>query len=336
MHESTMNRVFVALAMVVGSASPATAQAPGAELPLTAFLEKRVPEELASEGHVLSRDNLTLKVEQAGPIFVVSLVDLNTGRVAASTRVEQLPLDREAAVASVTHVAADLITQAAGREPPPPPPPPVVIDDRAERAALQVANLKFQKEAIRFAPTYDVAVIGNNIPVVSHGWQMYRGATDQVLDVEDFYGLVGRPDLAEQFQQRRKLGIGVMVAGTAIAAGGLIYMTSIKTTSDCDVTADQTVFEACLAAHDRTFHDQLTTATIVASAGLVTFLVGGYIWRTRQPLSENEIKNMAEQYNNGLRQNLGLPVVERHWFHDVHVAPYMTHSEGGLALGGRF
>jgi hypothetical protein len=45
---------------VIALAQPAAARAPSAtDLSIAAFLEKRVPEELASEGVVLSRNNLT-------------------------------------------------------------------------------------------------------------------------------------------------------------------------------------------------------------------------------------------------------------------------------------
>ena len=42
---------------------------------------------------MLSRRNLSLQIERVGDNLLVSLVDLNTGRVAASTKVDQLPAD---------------------------------------------------------------------------------------------------------------------------------------------------------------------------------------------------------------------------------------------------
>src|SRR5262245_20469151 len=94
------------LAAVLLASVSATAAAQPVEIDL---LAKRVPDELAAEGHVLSRMNLTLKLEMAADKLMVSLVDLTTGRVAASTVIEQLPGDREAQVASVTQVAGDLV-----------------------------------------------------------------------------------------------------------------------------------------------------------------------------------------------------------------------------------
>src|SRR5689334_18140392 len=115
-----------AIAIVMLAASTAAAQ-PVSDLPLASYLEQRVVDELAVEGVVLSRDHLMLKVEQLGDKLIVSLVDLATNRVAASTKIDAVPADREAAVAATTHVAADLVAQAVGRGAPQPPP---MIDDR--------------------------------------------------------------------------------------------------------------------------------------------------------------------------------------------------------------
>ncbi len=87
---------------------------------LATFLEIRVPEELAAEGLLLSRQGLSLQIEPVGDKLLVSLIDRVTGRVVASTKIDQPPRDREAAVASVTEVAAGLVTQYAGTPASPP------------------------------------------------------------------------------------------------------------------------------------------------------------------------------------------------------------------------
>jgi hypothetical protein len=327
-----MNRLFVALAVVAGAVSTAVAQPPGAELSISAFLERRVPEELASEGHVLSRNNLALKVETAGDIAVISLVDLNTGRVAASTKIDQLPADREAAVASVTHIAADLLTQISGREAPPPPPAPPVVDDRAERAAHEVAELKFNRQAIRFGTTYDLYV-SNTTAVLARNWVPYRGELNQEIEPQEFYKLVGHPELGESYDSRRKGGIAAAVAGTGLMVGGLIYL-SANTGINCDIGSSN--FDMCLADHDRAFHQAAFVSTALVIVGGGAFVVGLYFYRHPHPISETEAKDMAAEYNNGIRRNLGLPVVERHWLHDIRIQPYALHGEGGLALGARF
>jgi len=69
-----MKCLFLAWVVVMVLAHSAAAQAPGQTEPMTAaFLEKRVPEELATEGLVLSRRNLGLQVEQLADKWLVSL-----------------------------------------------------------------------------------------------------------------------------------------------------------------------------------------------------------------------------------------------------------------------
>ena len=106
-------RLALLLTCVLDLAATARAE-PEPSAPLAAFLEARVPDELAAEGLVLSRRNLALQIEPVGDKLLVSLIDLVTGRVVASTKLDNPPRDREAAVASVTQVAAALVTQYSG------------------------------------------------------------------------------------------------------------------------------------------------------------------------------------------------------------------------------
>jgi hypothetical protein len=123
----------LALLILIASGERAGAQAPpapAAPLPVAGppapptipFLERRVPDELASEGVLLSRYDLALKVEQLRGKWRVSLIDLTGGDVAASSRIDALPTDREAAVAIVTQIAGELAAQLLGRTPAPRPP----------------------------------------------------------------------------------------------------------------------------------------------------------------------------------------------------------------------
>jgi len=125
-----MQRSGILIMLVVfllALASTAAAQAPGQAEPMSAqFLEQRVNDELESEGVVLSNHNLGLKVEQLADKWLVALVELTTGRVADSTRIDQLPADREAAVAVITNVVETLEAQVLGRRERPEPQPPQV------------------------------------------------------------------------------------------------------------------------------------------------------------------------------------------------------------------
>ena len=325
----------------LGLPGTAAAQAPGQIEPASApFLEKRVPEELAIEGVVLSRRNLALQVEQLGDRWLVSLVDLTTGRVAASTKVEALPADREAAVATMTHVVSDLAAQIVGRsEPPPPPPvaappppPPPAFDDRAEREQRELAELKFRRQALRFGDTWVVAAAGNVVSV-SRRWIVHQGDLDQELEPEQFYAMVGRPDLGEAYGSRRTAKIAGYVVGVLAVTAGSVLALSLQ--KECPIGASEPAFSMCLADNRQTFY---TAFGVGYGVGLIGLSVGLWYSFHPHPISENEAKSLADVYNQRLRRELGLPVVARApLLRDVKLTPFIGRSDtGGLALSSRF
>ena len=104
----------------IASAQPTPPPAPGgaATSPREAFLTQRVIDELAADGIVLARRDVALALAPEGDALVVELRDRATGRVRASTRLAQVPSDREAAVATVTQVVATLTAQLDAGPPP--------------------------------------------------------------------------------------------------------------------------------------------------------------------------------------------------------------------------
>ncbi len=329
-----MKRILFAL--IATASTTAAAQAPGASSQVE-LLEKRVPDELAAEGHVLSRMNLTLKLEQAGDKLVVSLVDLTTGRVAASTVIDQLPPDREAQVASVTQVAGDLVHQVLGR---PTEAPTVVVDDRAEREAREMAKARFHNESLRFGESYSMSV-SHGSGSSTRGWTVMRGEVDHLIDHRDFYRLVDRPDLADDYDHRRHIAIGTAIGGGVGLAVALVWsavaVQSWYASRPMCQLGDPS-FSACVEADANRPGPALTGPLFLALGSLVPLGIGAYYGRNTDPVGEDEAKNMADGYNNRLRENLGLPVVDRQpMIRDLQLAPYATGSSGGgLALAGRF
>jgi hypothetical protein len=300
------------VAALVGSIGTAQAQAPEA---VASFLEHRVPEELALEGVLLSRHNVTLHIEQVGDVLILSLVDNSTTRVVASTKLDAVPADREAAVATTTHLVADLVTQISAAAPvpaplpepaPAPAPPPVVAPDPQ---AHEIAELRFKRESIRFGDDYDITVT-NHGGSIQRKWVALQGDLDERLEPDDFYQKVGRPDLATAYDHRRDIMIGAYVV-TGLGAGLAAY--------------------ALMSGSDDGNDDW--NEHVFIGAGLVAVVAGtvGTVYRFHlQPISESEAKQLAEQHNQALRRRLGLPVV------DVRVAPVATGTNGGLALSGKF
>jgi hypothetical protein len=318
--------VIAMLAARVAAAQPS----PPSDVALTTYLEKRVPEELAVEGVVLSRDNLTLKVEQLGDKLLVSLVDLATARVAASTKIDQIPADREAAVASTTHVAADLVAQVHGAPPVAPPSiPPPPFDERAHE--------RFQRQAIRFGATYDID-LNKYGASVHRRWLTFQGDLDQELEPEDFYRLVNRPDLGEEYHHRHTIMMGSAVVAGASFLTSVVFIVRMATVSQQDCNINDPNFAMCVnnnvRAQEQARDTNVPPIFIFAGIGLVTGVVATYFRFNPHPISEGEAKSLADDYNQGLRKNLGLPTARRE--HHLHLAPFVTGRDGGLVLGGTF
>jgi hypothetical protein len=331
-----MLRSCVVCSFVIGLAQLVGAQPSPTDLSIAAFLEKRVPEELATEGIVLSRDHLALKVEQLADKLLVSLVDVSTGRVAASTTLDVIPPDREAVVASVTHVAADLAGQAVHRaEPVPPAPPP---DARADAERRDLDEMRFRKQALWFGLEHGTT----EGPRESQRWRVFQGDGGDQLDPLEFYAKVGRNDLADQYRSRRKAVIGSMVAGgvSFVVAGALLVKMATTQGPDCSISLPTDQFSACLnadiAAHDQAVSDYGPPVVLFTGISLVAWGIGAWYAFHLQPITEREAKSLADQYNQGLRHNLGLPVVRRARLHDVQLTPFVTGHDAGLAFGARF
>jgi hypothetical protein len=347
-----------AVAATAVHAPIAAAQAPGqvvGEATSAPFLEKRVPDELATEGVVLSRQGLSLQVEQIGNRWLVSLVDLNTGRVAASTKVDNLPPDREAAVAMMTHVVADLATQVIVREPPPPaqaappappipPTPPVDLNkqvrdaERAEREAHERAELKFNRHSLRFDATYEIVSYGQGGYGLSRQLVAYQGDLNEVLDVKDFYTQVGRLDLYSQYQNRRRAMIGFYVAAGIAAAVSLVFFTQMFSSGGSCDSAQSDCIDQQLKQEDDNFKTYGTLTLVAGGVAAGAWLIGLWYHFHPHPITENEAKSLADVYNQHLRQQLGLPVVSRSEpiLRDLKLAPYASGSGAGIGLSAQF
>jgi hypothetical protein len=160
---------------------------------LDVFLEQRVAEELAADGMPLSRLAVALDVEIVGDKAIVSLVDPGTRRVVASTKLDRLPVDRDAAIASLTQVAANLATQVQPRT------PDARRDDNEER---------YRRESIQFVhlSEYQRPVLYRNHRRLTH------------LEV---YEAIERPDLVARDRRQHRQGAIVAIVGGAITAAGI-------------------------------------------------------------------------------------------------------------------
>lgn len=342
-----MQRSGILIMLVVfllALASTAAAQAPGQAEPMSAqFLEQRVNDELESEGVVLSNHNLGLKVEQLADKWLVALVELTTGRVADSTRIDQLPADREAAVAVITNVVETLEAQVLGRrerpepqppqaaQPPPvvPPPSPPPAEGPAERLQRQSAELSFERQSLRFGAIYDFSD-QHGILDVHRRWVAFRGDPSTTLEPREFYRVLGRDDLARAYGLRRAAMIGsYVVGGVALVVSGLLTISAVEGGSVCDLF---TLGDRCVDIGSPL--GPLVFSVGVSVAGIV---MGYHFYRNPHPIDENDARTLADAYNQRLRGKLGLPVgIRRPLTRDLTLTPYVAGWDSGLVLRGRF
>jgi hypothetical protein len=315
-----MSRCFacagVVVFLVVG-AGPARAEGGGGEPPIATVLEQRVPEELAAEGVMLGRRSMALQVEQVGAKLLVSLVDRTTGRVAASTTIDRLPADRDAAVATATHVVAELVAEV-GARPVSVPSPAEADDDRTVRSA---AELRFRREAIGFGAEVSVYLYSTPSRFVagaSRRWFPVQGELQTRLEPVEFYRLIGRTDLVDAYRRRRWMMLGLYWGGTALAVGSAVI--GVASLDDSGAIS------------------RLQSAAIVGvGAGLAAIAAGRWLQSSPQPIGENEAKSLAERYNARLRRQLGLATAEpSRRTRGVTLAPYAGVRDIGLALATRF
>lgn len=337
--------VVVAFAVVTARGGPVAAQGQRdatADLSIAALLEQRVPEELAVEGVLLSRRGLTLQVEQFGTRLLVSLVDRRTGRVAASTKIDRLSDDRDAAVAIATHVVADMVSEISERivapPPAPPPAPKAIIEPKAavarsidteppytERAPTEgdlraAAELRFRRESIGFGSEVSVYMVlqpERRVAGASQHWYPYRGVAKARLQPDAFYQLVGRNDLVDKYQRRRTTMLGLMWGGGVVALGSAL------------------VGIASLEADSEKISRLQAGALVGVCVGLAAVATGRYLQTSLEPISDSEARAIAEQYNKRLRRSLGLPLSAR-MRRDVHVLPYVSGRDAGLAIATAF
>jgi hypothetical protein len=290
----------------------------------------------------LLRLSLGVRIEPRAARWVVSLIDLTTGRLAASTEIE-LPTDRDEAVAVLVREIVALKARAAERRVPEEPvtPPeeqedqsPALLsnEERVERAQHRAAELVFRQHSLRFGPSYKISG-QHTYGVTGQQWHAFRGRIDQELEAREFYQAIGRDDLGHAYQRRRALMIGSFFASTlAFIAAGVLIFENRPNLDSCNGLQGQAQAH-CID----TRITALSPMTIAAGCGMAAMALSFYFHRNPHPIDENDAKTLADAYNQRLRRRLGLPVaIRRPILHHVTLRPYVAERDAGLALGGRF
>ena len=179
--------------------------------------------------------------------------------------------------------------------------------DEAARAALEAAELAYQRHAIRFCGE---RAEGGRMLSVSGA--ICEG--EQEIGEERFYRQVGRDDLAERYHRRRLAGLtSLVVAGTVLVAGAVTMAADHGQGSVTDLGIG--LLGGGIA---------IGTATLVVSHVI-------------EPIGKGEAGSLVDAYNRQLRQRLGLPgSVRAPAVSELRVAPYAAERGGGFVFGGRF
>lgn len=284
-------------------------------------LERGVAEQLAARGVVLARLGYTVRIAVEGNGAEVSLVDAVSQRVLRVGSAIGLGPTQEAAVSALVPIAEVLVArelQASSRA----APPPGEASASGAKRQTDEAERRFAREAIGFGDDVAVSVMGGAAPIlsVSREWVAWRGELRTRLSPQEFCELVNRQERCRQWRTRRAFGVSMMVGGVAVAAASFGYVFT------------------------RDLEDGFSSSTSLVAfggigAGALMYFAGVRSFRA-QVMSEADAKAAAQQYNDALRRELGLPVAGRprarssvQW---TGVAPLVGPGQAGLGLAGRF
>lgn len=137
----------------------------------------------------------------------------------------------------------------------------------------------------------------------------YQGVYHRPLKPEEFYAAVGRPDYAEQYLAKRRRRIGLIAAGGALMGAGAIALgvgtgvfiaTNVNPTIVCGFTGPCTT----PSYNPTPLYIGLGIFAFGAAGGLTLLLVG--VLQNPHPVPLQEAHRLADEYNQGLRQQLGL------------------------------
>jgi len=164
----------------------------------------------------------------------------------------------------------------------------------------------------------------------------YEGKFKKPLRHWRFYELVGRPDLVSKYKTRLGLKVGLGVGGGLLFAGGMGLMMYglFSETGECTDRYDD---GECLTWVNK---PALGAGIAMEVVGVVAMMVG--IFMSAHPVGEPERLQLADEYNQRLREELGLTddVLRRYIklsaFSDVRFSSMAMPDGGAIGLSGKF
>ena len=161
--------------------------------------------------------------------------------------------------------------------------------------------------------------------VVSRWSVPKQGTAGYDLKGVQFYEALGRDDLATRYRKRNRLrwglGLGSAAVGTGVMFWGLsVYVSAESSAFDTEVSAEEQRKETVGMS-------MMVGGAVVAGAGAL--FIG--LFRSH-PVSANEARRLADDYNRELRKRLGIPESMA----SLRLRAGLARGGGQLSLSGRF
>ena len=189
-------------------------------------------------------------------------------------------------------------------------------------AAAAEAQEKYDREHVWFE---DWAAVNAGTGMVVSTWAVpYQGKYKKAIDGPEFYEIVGRPDLAEEYRSSQAWRTGFAIGGGVLTLGGTgLMVMSLVTMGGCDI--DDT---AC--SDDST--NQLIAGSALLGGGLLSFTIGAMI--DPHPVEVGEARQLADEYNARLKKDLGLSAAPQAPASGVRASLAALPGGAGVMLSG--
>jgi hypothetical protein len=205
------------------------------------------------------------------------------------------------------------------------------VSSEAASSINQILNTKSEEDGGR--REYDRSYIGYEEWAIVNGYgvsrrwiEPYEGRLRRPLKGPEFYDKIGRQDLAEAYQHRRNVKIGLGVTGALVAVSGLGVMIGGFVNQPCDP-----LFKASCVTMPNL--GMVGAGAGIFLGGMLLAIIPQFV--SSHPISTMEMRGLADAYNHDLRKRLGLgdsasrPKPPRP---SLSLAPVISPQFGGVTL----
>jgi hypothetical protein len=200
------------------------------------------------------------------------------------------------------------------------------------------ARQQYDEQYLDFEDGSVVGASGRGGPI-EEGSRPVHGKHGRLLDDEEFYRMVERPDLVSRYQKRRWVRNGLMVVGGLTIVGASAAAIGILASSRPCVSGGDGM--GCLATGLERLGNSADIALIGGGVGLGLFLMG--VLMNPQPIEPGEARGLAGGFNQRLRTKLKLEQADsasggagRQAFPPLSVGFFASHASGGVVLSAHF